>query len=94
MNDGLEDDAVVVDMVKQELVATKNPETPFDLNTPYGQYACIQAVLTHYNNKLRLHKLVRKPDVDSMKDAEVLQLLLVLGLWHRLAAALGESGNF
>jgi hypothetical protein len=30
-------------------------------------------VLTQYNNKEHLHKLVRRPDVDPMKDAEALQ---------------------
>lgn len=67
------DEAPVAEMLKRELIATKNPQNPFDLKTAYGQYTCIQAVLQEYNNKLRLQKLVRKPDTDPMKDAETLQ---------------------
>ena len=73
INTNIEDDAAIALMLKNELYATNNQGNPFDLNTPYGQYACIQAVLQQYKNRLRLEKLVSKPDVDPLKDAQALQ---------------------
>jgi hypothetical protein len=68
-----ESEGAIVEILKQELIATKNSANPFDLMTSYGQYACIQAVLQRYNNKLELYRLVHKPAVDPMQDAAALQ---------------------
>ena len=60
-------------ILKEELTSTKNPNNPFDLNTSYGQYATIQAVLREYG-RLSLQKLVNKPMEDPEKAAEVLHM--------------------